>query len=165
MISLYIIIAISAALFFFSPLAFRSNAVYGFLMLAVGELASRQVSVEATKFLSSIFTGLNIPLYSVVQIVILLFGSVIVLFLYRKTAKPKDLVFNIVTGLSATLICVYLIVAKLPYETKTSIENMSLYQSLDNFLGVAVVAGLLGSLFYFVFHKSVHFSKHDKKHK
>ena len=85
--------------------------------------------------------------------------------MYRKTAKPKDLVFNIVTGLSATLICVYLIVAKLPYETKTSIENMSLYQSLDNFLGVAVVAGLLGSLFYFVFHKSVHFSKHDKKHK
>lgn len=165
MLNLYIIIGLSVILFLFIPLAFRSNAVYGFLLLAAGELTSRQVSVEATKFLNSILTGLSVPLYSIVQIVILLFGSIVVIVLYRKTAKPKDLIFNVIVGLSASLIAVYLVVAKLPYEAKNSIENLSLYQSIDNFLGVAVVAGLLGALFYFVFHKSAHFNKHDKKHK
>jgi hypothetical protein len=165
MLSLYIILALSVFLFIFAPLAFRSNAVYAYLLLAGGELASRQVSVEATKFLSSIFTGISIPLYSIVQITILIFSAGAVIVIYRKTSKPKDLIFNIIVGLSASLVATFLVVAKLPYDQKNTIENLGLYQTLDNFIGVAVVAGLLGSLFYFLFHKSVHISKHDKKHK
>jgi hypothetical protein len=165
MISLYVILGLSAFLFLFVPLAFRSNAVYGYLLLIAGELASKQVSVETTKFLNSIFTGLSLPMYSIVQIFILIFGSALVLFLYRKTSKPKDLIFNIVVGASASLVATFLVVSKLSYDQKNTIENLSLYQTLDNFIGVAVVTGLLGSLFYFVFHKSVHISKHDKKHK
>ena len=79
-----ILAVISVVIFFIAPIVLKSNAIYMFLLLAVSELTSNVVSKEATKFLSSFIPSATIPLYSVVQIAILVLPPIFILFVYRK---------------------------------------------------------------------------------
>ena len=159
-----ILAVISAVVFFISPIILKSNAIYMFLLLAVSELTSNVVSKETTKFLNSFIPSTTIPLYSVVQIAILLLPPLFILFVYRKSIKPKYLILNIICAASATVVFFNLVVSKLPYDNKTVIENANLFNTLSTFLDVALVAGLLASIIYIFLKKPKH-DKKDKKHK
>ena len=71
--------------------------------------------------------------------------------------------FHFLPAVARVLVCVMLVTAKLPYETKEAVEASGLYKAIEPFFSVAVAAGLLSSAFYVISTKPKHHN--DKKHK
>ena len=164
MIEFYILLATSVLIFLILPFILKSNAVFMFLLLCASELVAKQVSVEDSKFVSSFITSSSIPIYSIVQIVILTFGPLFILLVYKNTLQAKNIIFNLLVGLASAVVFIELVATKLPFDQSRNIENASLYQTLEAFLGVALVTGLVGSIIYLVANKP-HSLKAAKHHK
>jgi hypothetical protein len=158
-----IVIGISAVIFGILPIALRSSAVYIFLTLAAGELLSRLTAQDATQFVRSFPAPNSMPTYSIVQISLLLVVPILILIAYKNSMKPSQLFFHLLPALASVLVCVMLVTAKLPYETKDVVENSGIFKVIEPFFSVAVAAGLLSSAFYLMAIKPKH-DKH-KKHR
>lgn len=155
-----ILLGILAVVFAVAPILFRSNAVYIFLALCAGEILARLTAQDVTQIVNSIIT-VDVPMFSIVQIVLLLIAPVLLLFMYRRTAKA-DLIIQIIPGVSAALLAFMFIVAKLPYDTQTVMQDSQLYGIVKPFFGVAAAAGLGASVVWFWAKKPKH-DKHEKK--
>lgn len=164
MFEFYIVSASGLILFIALPLLLKSNAVLMFLLLCAGELVAKQVSVEASKFVSSFITSSSLPIYSAVQISILLIAPMFILLAYKNTMQAKNIFFSITAGLAATIVFVYLVTAKLPYDINQKIENTHYYSTITAFVSVALVAGLVAATIYLIANKphSLKVAKHDK---
>lgn len=155
---------IGAAVLFFAvlPLVFRSNAVLIFLMLAAGELLSRLLAQDATQVVRSLPSVSGMPVYSIVQIALLLIAPVIILFATKNSTKPSHLFFMLLPAVASALLCVMLVTAKLPYETKELVEKSTLYITIEPFFSVAIAGGIVSSALYLITSHPKH--KAHKKH-
>jgi len=158
-----VIIVVSAVVFGIGSILLRSSAVLVFLTLAAGELLSRMTSQDVTQIVRSLPSASSMPIYSIVQIALLLIVPLIILIGYRNSIKPGQLFFHFLPAVASAVICVMLVVAKLPYELKESIQVASIYKTIEPFFSVAIAAGLLSSASYLLMTKPRH--QKDKKHK
>jgi len=158
-----LVIGASFIVFGILPIVLRSSAVLIFLTLAAGELLARLTAQDATQLVRSLPATSGLPTYSIVQIVLLTVVPILILFAYKNSSKPSQLFFHILPAVASVLVCVLLVTAKLPYETKDAVESSGIYGSIEPFFSVAVAAGLLSSAFYVISTKPKHHK--DKKHK
>lgn len=156
-----IVIGFSAIIFGILPIVLRSSAVYIFLTLAAGELLSRLTAQDATQFVRSFPAPNGMPTYTIVQIALLTVVPIVILISYKNSMKPSQLFFHLLPALASVLVCVMLVTAKLPYETKDAVENSGIFKAIEPFFSVAVAAGLLSSAFYLMAIKPKH-EKHKK---
>jgi hypothetical protein len=159
-----ILIIICLVIFGLLPLFFRSNAVYIFFALSAGELLARLTAQDATQFVRSLPATSGLPVYSIVQILLLVIGPLIIIFAYKNTSKPGQLFLFILPALASVVVAVMLIVTKLPYDTAQTIEQSGLFNSIEPYFPVAVAAGLASSIAYLISIKPKHHA-HHKKHK
>ena len=145
-----IVIIVLVVLFGVMPLLLRSNAVLIFFALCAGELLARLTAQDATQFLRSLPATNNLPLYSIVQIALLLLPPIFILFGYRNSSKAGQLFFMILPAVASVIVGIMLIVAKLPYETKATVEASSLYTTISPYFSVAIAAGLVSSTLYLI---------------
>lgn len=158
-----LVIGFPLVIFGILPVLLRSSAVLIFLTLAAGELLSRLTSQDATQFVRSLPATNGLPSYSIVQIILLTIVPLVLLFAYKNSIKPSQLFFHLLPAVASVIVCVMLVTAKLPYETKEAVEKSGIYVALEPFFGVAVAAGLLSSAFYLIGTKPRHHK--DKKHR
>lgn len=151
-------------IFLIGPLLLKSNPIYMFLLLCASELVCKLTSVDATKLVTSFIPSKSAPIYTIVQLVILLLVPLIVMFAYSGSLKPKYLILHIFTGISAVFLFISLAVTKMPYDLNQKIESLNIYSKGISFLDVALVVGLFASFFYILAIKPKH-EKHVKKHK
>ena len=154
-----ILLGIIGVVFGIAPILFRSNAVYMLLALCGGEVLARLAAQELTQIINSLIT-VDFPMYSVVQIVLLVAAPIILLFLYRKTVKA-DMILQIIPAAAATLLCFMFVIAKLPYDAQNSLQASDLYTLVKPYFGLAIAAGMIASIIWFWLKKP----KHDKHHK
>lgn len=159
-----VVLAVIGLVFGIAPLFLRSSAVLIFLSLCAGEILARLTSQDVTQMVSSFASLNNLPVYSIVQIFLLVIAPIVLLFAYKNSVKPSMLFVHIIPALASVVVCVMLVVTKLPYDTKTAIEASDLYTTIKPFFSLAIAAGLLSSVFYLVAVKPKH-DKHDKHHK
>jgi hypothetical protein len=157
-----IVLGITAIVFGFAPIILRSNAIFMFLTLCAGELLAKYTSQDIAQIVGSLFPG-NVPVFSVVQISLLVVTPIIVLFAYKKTVT-SDILLQIIAAVSATVVAFGLIVAKLPYEKQAAITSSAINNAMSVYFGVAVAAGLFVSVCYLLIKKPKH-DKHKKHHK
>lgn len=159
-----IIIIACVVVFGILPLFFRSNAVLIFFALSAGELLARLTGQEATQLVRSLPATSDMPVFSIVQIALLIVAPLVVLFGYRNSTKPGQLFFHVLPALASVVVAIMLVVAKLPYDTKTAVEASSIYGGIEPFFSLAVAAGLFSSIMYLIVTKPKHHG-HHKKHK
>jgi hypothetical protein len=158
----YIVIISAGILFGLLPLFLRSNAVLIFFALCAGELLARLTAQDATQFLKSLPATNGLPLFSIVQISLLLLPPLVILIGYRNTIRPSQLFFHILPAVAGVLVAIMLVVVKLPYDTQEAIKSASTYVTIEPFFSVAVAAGLLSSTLYLIFNTPKHHKKHKK---
>lgn len=156
-----IIAGIIGTIFIAFPLIMRSKAVFMFLTLCAGVLLADLVAKDVTNIVNSIIS-LNIPVYSIVQIVLMVIVPIIILFLFRRSVKT-DIIWQIVPAVAAAVVCFMQAVNMLPYDLQNNLMQTDLYLSIKTYYGVAVAGGVLFCLFYFFTNHPKH-SKSDKKH-
>lgn len=125
----------------------RSNAVYMLLTLCAGELLAGLLAKDLTNIINSII-ALNVPLYTIVEIVLLVMTPVIVLFTFKKAVSSSKLLLQLIPAAASTIIAFILIVAKLPYDLQAQIKDTDIYFLANTYYAVAITAGLLTSMFY-----------------
>jgi hypothetical protein len=158
-----VLLAIIAVVFGAIPLLIGSNAVYIFLTLCSGELLAQLTAKDITQIINSL-VAINGPVYSIVQIILLVVAPLVVLVMFRKGVKPPKRVLQIVPSVSAVIICFMLVVAKLPYDSARQIMSSDLYLFIKPYYELAIAAGLLVSLIY-LWTKRPEPKLEDKKHK
>jgi hypothetical protein len=141
---------------------FRSNAVYMFLTLCVGTLLADYAAKDVTQVVNSVIS-VNVPVYSVVQISLLLAAPLVLLFLYRKRAGV-DLFMQLVPAAAFAVVMFMAIPQMLTYDLQNKILEDSIYITVKPFYSAAIAAGLLSSVFY-LWAKRKSSAKQDKKHK
>lgn len=156
------IVAAACAILGVAALIFRSNAVYMFLALCGGSVLADLAAQDVTQLLNGI-VNINFPLYSYVQIVMLLILPVILLFMYRKSAGMSVIV-HLLPAIAFVLLAFMFVTGMLPYDMQNNIKNSHIYTVTQPFYEAAIAAGMLVSLFYF-WTKKPHHEKHGKKHK
>jgi len=156
------ILAIAAAVLGAAPLLLRSSAVFMFLSLCTGSLLAKYAAKDVTQVVNSVI-AVNAPVYSIVQISLLLAAPLTLLFLYRKRVGV-DLVLQLIPAISFAVLMFMMITEMLPYDTQNSILESNIYSLVKPYYSLAIAAGLLGSVFY-LWAKRGHSAKHDKKHK
>lgn len=164
MTELSVIAVAGFIIFLIGPLLLKSSPVYMFLLLCASELVCKLTSVDATKFTASFIPSKSAPLYTIVQLVIILLVPLIVMFAYKGSLQPKHLLLHILAGISAAILFISLAVAKMPYDLNQKIEALDIFIKGVSFLDVALVVGLFASFFYILAIKPKH-EKHAKKHK
>ena len=155
-----ILLGLLAIIFGVAPILFRSNAVYILLALCGGEILARLTGQDLTQIANSIVSA-DVPMYSIVQIFLLLIAPFILIFLYRRSTKA-DIVFQIVPAVATVLLAFMFIIAKLPYDTQNSLQQSDIYKLVEPFFGLAIAAGMVSSILWFWAKKPKH-EKHDKK--
>lgn len=148
-IALIVIICISVV-FGILPLILRSSAVLIFFALCAGELLARLTAQDATQFLRGMPATDALPLFSIVQIALLLLPPIFILFGYKNSNKSSQVFFQILPAVASVIVGVMLIVSKLPYETKQLVESSSAYSYVSPYFSVAIAAGLLSSTLYLI---------------
>ena len=157
-----ILLGIIAVVFGLLPILLRSNAVYILLALCAGDLLATLASKDVTQIIGST-VNINGPVYSVVQITLLVVAPIILLFLYKKSAGSTFLL-QLVAAAASVLVCFMLVAMSLPYDMQNNIQNSNLYLTVKPYFSVAIAAGLFVSLIYFWIKKPSR-KKHGKKHK
>jgi len=155
-----VLLGIIAVVFGLVPILFRSNAVYVLLALCGGEILAKLASQDVTQIVNSIIQT-NLPTYSIVQIVLLVLPPLLVLIWYRKSVRA-DIILQIIPAVSAALLCFMFVVAKLPYDTQSTLQNSDIYAFVKPYFGLAIAVGMASSLVWF-WTKKPHHEKHDKK--
>lgn len=158
------LLAACAILFGLLPLFFRSNAVYVFLTLSAGELLARLTAQDATQFVRSLPAANSLPIYSIVQIALLVIGPLIIIFAFKNTSKAGQLFLFLLPAVASVVVALMLIVTKLPYDTSQKIQESAIYGAIEPFFAVAVAAGLASSIAYLITIRPKHHGGH-KKHK
>lgn len=130
------------------------------LALCGGEVLARLTAQDITQIVNSVIT-VNVPLFSIVQIVLLLIAPVILLFMYRKSVKA-DMVIQVIPAVAAVLLSFMFVIAKLPYDLQKTMQDSQLYGLLQPFFGVAIATGMGASIVWF-WAKKGHHQKKDKK--
>jgi hypothetical protein len=159
-----ILLIISAVVFGLLPLFFRSNAVYVFLTLSAGELLSRLISQDATHIVRSLPATNELPIYSIVQIFLLVIGPIIIIFAFKNTSKPSQLFLMLLPALASVIIAMMLITNKLPHDISTTIQDSSNFAILEPYFAVAIAAGLLSSIAYLISTRPKHDKPNGKHH-
>lgn len=157
-----IVLGIIAIIFGIAPIVLRTNAVYMLLALCAGEVLARLTAQDVTQIASSFITA-DIPLYSIVQITLLLIAPILVMVWYRKAAK-SDIILQIFAAAATAVLCVMFVIAKLPYEPQNALQGADLYITLKPYFSVAIAAGVFVSLLWFWVKKPKHEKPEDKKH-
>jgi len=107
----------------------RSNAVYMLLTLCAGAILAELTAQDVTQILNSLIS-VNIPIYSYVQIALLLIAPVILLIMYRKSAGSK-LILQLVPAIVFALISFMVISEALPYDMQTQIKESQIYTFIE----------------------------------
>lgn len=162
--AMLIITSLSVVVFGILPFFLRSNASLVFFALCAGELLSRLTAQDATQILRSLPSMSNLPSYSIVQIILLLIPPLVLLFAYKNTQRPSQLFLHIIPAVASVVVCVMLVVAKLPYDTKQLVEDSQVFVTLQPFFSLSVAAGLLSATVFLVSAKT-RLHKDDKKGK
>lgn len=157
-----IIIGVACAIIGAMAIVFRSNAVYMFLALCAGSVLAELVAQDLTQVLNS-FIDVKFPVYSYVQIFLLLIFPIILLFMYRKSAGAS-LPIQIIPAVAFVILAFMFITTMLPYDMQKQIQDSNIYTLSKPYFGITVAVGMLASLFYF-WTKKPHHEKHGKKHK
>lgn len=157
-----LILGIIAAIFGLASLLLRSNAVFMFFALCAGSLLAESTAKDVTQVVNSV-ASVNIPTFSIVQIILLTIAPLIILIIYRKSSGA-GLLLHIVPALAFAVLLFMTVTSMLPYDLQAKIQDSSLYGTIKPYYGVTVAAGLLASIFYLWSKKPRH-DKHDKKHK
>jgi uncharacterized membrane protein YedE/YeeE len=143
-------------------LVFRSNAVYMLLALCGGFVLADLVAQDLTQIINSV-VNINVPVFSYVQMVLLLILPLILLLMYRKSAGVA-LVLQIVPIVAFILLSFMFVTDMLPYDIQNQVKDSQTYNIVQPYFELAIAAGMLASLFYF-WSKKPHREKHGKKHK
>jgi hypothetical protein len=143
-----VLLGIIAVVFGIAPIILRSNAVYIFLSLCASDQLARLAGGDITNIVSSLVSS-NLPMYSVVQIVLLVAAPLVLLFMFKKGVKSSKMILQIVPAAAAVLVGFMLVVSKLPYDLEQKIHNSSIYNLTEPFFELAIAAGLLFSVLYF----------------
>ncbi|MEI6237529.1 MAG: hypothetical protein WCP03_02945 [Candidatus Saccharibacteria bacterium] len=157
-----IILGIASIVFAALAILFRSNAVYMFLTLCAGTLLADYASKDVTQVVNSAIS-INVPVYSIVQISLLVIAPLVLLFLYRKRAG-MDLFMQTIPAIAFAIVLFMAVPQMLPYDLQNKIISDNIYTIVKPFYSVAIAAGLLSSVFY-LWAKRIGGAKHDKKHK
>lgn len=158
-----IVFGLLAVVFGVLPIILRSNAVLMLLTLCSGEVLARLTSQDLTQLASSFITA-DIPLYSIIQIILLTIAPLLIMIWYRKSAK-SDIIIQVLVAVCVAVLSIMLITSKLPYETQANLQNSSLYESIKPYFGVAMAAGLFLSLIRLWLKRPRHAKPEDtKKH-
>ena len=154
-----ILLGILGVVFGIAPILFRSNAVYILLALCGGEVLARLSGQEMAQIMSSLISA-DVPMYSIVQIFLLVIAPFVLIFLYRKSVGA-DMLLQIVPAAAVVLLSFMFIIAKLPYDAQNALKGSDLYGLLDAYFGLAIAAGMVSSMIWFWLKKPKH-DKHDK---
>lgn len=156
-----VLLGIIVVVFGVIPLLIGSNAVYILLTLCAGNLLAMLAAKDVTQIANSIIT-VNVPLFSYVQIFLLVIAPLIVLVIYRKSTGAGR-ILQIIPAAATVLVCFTLVTAMLPGDMQSNIQNSNLYSLLNPFFEFAIAAGLLVSVFY-LWTKRPRGHKSGKKH-
>jgi hypothetical protein len=160
-----ILIVTCAVVFGLLPLFFRSNAVYVFFALCAGELLARLTAQDATQFVRSMPATNNLPVFSIVQVALLVIAPLVIIFAFKNTTKPGQLFLFLLPAVASVIVAVMLIVNKMPYDTTQAILQSGLYSAIEPYFAVAVAAGLASSIAYLISIRPKHHAGLRKKHK
>ncbi len=143
-----ILLGIIAVAFGAAPILLGSNAIYIFLTLCAGEILAGLVASDLTQVASGLVTY-NVPKYSIVQLVLLLIVPLVLLMIFKGSIKSTTKrLLQIVPAAASVILGFMFVVEKLPYDLQQKIIASDLYKMVDPFFGLAMAAGLLGSLLY-----------------
>jgi hypothetical protein len=159
----FVFLGIIVVVFGIMPILLRSNAVYILLTLCAGDLFAHLAARDVTQIISSAVT-VNAPIYSIVQISLLVAVPLILLFLYKKTAG-STIFLQIIAAAVSVVVCFMLVTTSLPYDTQTVIKESDIYSTIQPYYSAAVAAGLFISIIYFWIQKPGHLKKRSKKHR
>ena len=154
-----IVVGSACALLGVLAIILRSNAVYMLLTLCAGAILAELTAQDVTQILNSLIS-VNIPIYSYVQIALLLIAPVILLIMYRKSAGSK-LILQLVPAIVFALISFMVISEALPYDMQTQIKESQIYSFIEPYYEIAIAVGLFACMFYFWIQKP----RHDKPSK
>lgn len=146
------------------PFIFRVNAAALFLTLCAGSVVSKLVAQDVTQIINS-FINVNIPMFSIVQITLLVIAPVILLFGLKGGVKVGGLVWQIIPAAAAAILAVMFIATMLPYDIQKEITESKSYGFVSPYFGLAAAAGLFASFLQLWAMKPRHHDKHGKKHK
>jgi uncharacterized membrane protein required for colicin V production len=160
-----IVVGLCAVGFVALPLIFRSSAVAMFLALCAGAVMSKFVAQDATLILNSI-ANINVPMFSIVQIFLLIVGPLVLLFGLKGSVKTGAILWQVLPALAAAILAVYFIAPMLPFDSQKALQESQAYRLIEPYFGLAAAAGLLASVFWLLGTKPKHDKeKHGKKHK
>lgn len=155
----------SGVLFGLLPIVFRSSAVAVFLTLCAGSIASKLVAQDITQVINSVI-NFNVPMFSIVQIAIIVIGPVVLLFGLKGSVKPAGLLWQLVPAVASAVLAVMFITVALPYDMQKTIQESQLYGYAQPYFALAAAAGLLASVLHlWALKPKKHHEKHGKKHK
>lgn len=158
----FVLIGLCTAIFCILPLVFRSNAVYMLLLLCIGDVVAKLIGQDVTQIINSV-VNVNMPVMSVVQVFLAVILPLVALPMFRGSVRGVKQLFQVVPAVSATMLAMMFIVAKLPYDLQQNIQQDALYGAIEVFFPVAAVAGALTAFFYVLSLRPKH-DAHDKKH-
>lgn len=161
--SALVVIAVCGVVFFLLPLVLRSNAVYVLFFLCMGEVVAKLLGQDTTQLVNS-FVSVQMPVLTIVQIVLLLVLPLIILFVFKGAIKGPKLIKQLLPALAAAALSILFIVAKLPYDAQRAIEADSLYKTVEPFLPFVAGVGALAAFFYIYGRRPKPVTDEKKKH-
>ena len=145
------------------PLFLRSNGALVLFTLCVGQILASLAGSDVSNSISTKVSSPR-PIFTIVQIVLLVVPALFVMFIYRRAAKA-DILLHIFTYAVAVILCFSAISTFLPYAAQTSVQDSSVYHQIHSYVGVILSAGIIFSLVILWLKKPHHDKKHGKKHR
>jgi len=153
------IVAGACGLLAIAALLLRSNAVYMLMGLCAGSVLASLAAKDVTQIFNS-FINVNVPVYSYVQIVLLIVAPLILLFVYKK-ARGNNFMLQVVPAVALASLCFMFVTDMLPYDVQSQIKDSQVYMFIQPYFEIAIAVGLFASLIYFWAKKP----SHDKRKK
>jgi len=161
--STLVLLLACATIFGVLPLFLRSNGALVLFTLCVGQILAGLVGSDVSNNISTKVSS-PLPIFTIVQIVLLVVPALLVMFIYRRAAKA-DILLHIFTYAVAVIVCFSAIATFLPYAAQTSVQDSSVYSQIHSYVGVILSAGIIASLVILWLKKPHHDKKHGKKHR
>lgn len=150
-----ILLGIIAVVFGVLPIIIRSNVVLIFLALCAGEVLARLMGNDATQIVNS-FVATDVPMYSIVQIVLLVILPLLIVVWYKKAVKLQYIALHILPALATVLLCFMFVVAKLPYDMQNTMQNSNIYLTVKPYFGLVMAAAMATSAIWLFLKKPKH---------
>lgn len=160
-----ILLGIIAVVFGVLPILIRSNVVLILLALCAGEVLARLMGNDVTQIVNS-FVATDVPMYSIVQIVLLVVLPLLIVFWYKKAVKLHYMALHIIPAIATVLLCFMFVVAKLPYDMQNTMQNSNVYLTVKPYFGLVMAAAMATSAVWLFLKKPKrHKPDDEKKHK